>query len=153
MTTWRAGQRITASGLQSISITDLATWTPTWTGQGSATFSTNTGYYYIVGDAVFVNLYTVCNVAGSGSTTLSVTMPTNIDRTNRQVLAVSCEAVKTGGATSTSRGGELVCFTSGTGAVADRFRVGDDDGGASNLVGSDITSTTIFVVQGWYRKA
>jgi hypothetical protein len=158
MTTWRAGQRITATTLQSMSVTDMATYTPTWGNVGSATFSTNTGYYYILGDMVFVNVYSVCNVSGSGAGIVTVTMPTNVDRTIRQALLVHAESVGVnGGGAFTTRGGQCAFFTSGSGAVADRLRVDDRDGdGESNLLGADITSTTggsLINIQGWYRKA
>lgn len=52
-----------------------STWTPTWSGIGSATFSTNFGEYYKLGKWVFWHLYTVFTANGSGTTQVSFTLP------------------------------------------------------------------------------
>lgn len=159
MATWRAGQRITASALQAISVTDPATYTPAVGNGGSATWTTRAGSYYILGDMVFVDIFLSASGVGSGSGIVTVDMPTNVDRTIRQTMVVHAESVKLTNASvpspaSTTRGGECVFFTSGTGATADRIRLDDSDGdGEGNLLGQDITATSLITIQGWYRKA
>jgi hypothetical protein len=52
-----------------------STWTPVWTGLGSATVGTNFGEYYKLGKWVFWHLYTVFTANGSGTTQVNVTLP------------------------------------------------------------------------------
>lgn len=135
--------------------TTWTSYTPTWANTGGATFATNTGYYYKLGKIVFVVIYAALSGGGSGSGIVTVTTPSSVDRTGRQVLTVHAETVGVnGGGTATIRGGEAVFFTGGSGAVADRIRIDDRDGdGEQNLLGVDIQSTSVITVQGWYREA
>lgn len=163
MTTWRAGQRITASALQEISLGDEQTYTPTVTNGGTVTWTTRTGTYYILGDMVFVKIYLNANAAGSGTSIVTVDMPTSVDRTTRQTLPLHAETVGASGSGSTLSGiirnGECVFFTGGSGATADRLRVDSNPAGspsqtgADNIQGVDLKANCLITIQGWYRKA
>ncbi len=143
----------------SAATTAWSTYVPNWANEGSATFSTNTGYYHKLGKIVFVDIYSTVNVAGSGGsggTPLTVTLPSNPDRSQRQSLTLHGETIKVNGGTgaSTIRGGEAVTFTGGTGAIIDRLRVDDSDGdGENNLYGADLIAGGIINIHGWYREA
>lgn len=154
MTTWRAGQRITASALQGISIADEATYTPTVGNGGSVTWTTRTGTYYVLGDLVFVRIYLNSATAGSGTSIVTIDMPTSVDRTTRQALTLHAESTgANGNATSSIRGGECVFFTGGSGATADRLRVDNGTSNESNIQGVDLLANCLITIEGWYRKA
>lgn len=121
---------------------DWLTYTPTVNGGGAATFSTRTGYYYVIGDIVMITIYLVIDTAGTGSNIVQVTAPTNIDRSTRQVMGLSSENMGVNGH------GHVVSFTGSSGATFDRMRTYD----GQNFVGSDLHSGGLIVVQGWYRK-
>jgi hypothetical protein len=133
------------------------TWTtyaPTVTNGGSVTWATRTGYYWKLGKIVFVVIYLAVNTAGSGTALVTVDMPSNVDRSTRQVLTLHGESVgATGNATSAVRGGECVFFTSGTGATADRLRVDGSAGTEGNIEGVDLLAGGTLAIQGWYREA
>ena len=134
-------------------------YVPTWANIGTATFNTNTGYYWRVGKMVFVVVYATINVAGSGNNTTTpttFTLPTNPDRSTRQTIPFHGETIKVNGGlgATTIRNGMVVTFTGGSGAVIDRIRVTDSDGdGDNNIYGGDLTAGGILSVTGWYREA
>jgi len=134
-----------------------ASYTPTWANIGTATFTTNTGWYWKVGKMVFVTIYASINAAGSGTgTPITVTLPSNPDRSTRQMLPLHGETIKVNGGlgASTIRGGGAVTFTGGSGAVIDRLRVTDSDGdGDNNIFGVDLSAGGILTITGWYREA
>ena len=90
---------------------------------------------------VFFAAYFVVNAGGSGSTNVTITSPTNVDRTTRQVVAGVRE-------TAGRSEGVLVAFTGGSGAVWDRMVFG-----AADLKGSDLSASSIHTFSGWYRAA
>jgi hypothetical protein len=120
------------------------TYTPVMTGAGSATWSSVTGYWRRLGDWIDMRAYFVFSGAGSGTTPVSVTAPTSIDRTTRQFVMCQLEQVVAGSA----GWGAVVAFQSGSGNVFDRVR----NPGNSNLTGADFTATSLVTVQGWYRQ-
>jgi hypothetical protein len=129
-------------------------FTPAWGNIGAATFNTNGGFYWRIGKMVFVNIYTSINVAGTGTSIVTVDMPSNVQRAARQCLTIHTESVgSNGSATSGIRGGEVVFFTSGTGATADRIRVDNGTSFESNIQGVDLLSGGTLTIQGWYREA
>jgi hypothetical protein len=121
----------------------INSYTPTVNGGGAVTWSTRTGWYWEMGDLVFMTAYLVPDVAGTGSSIVQVTAPTNIYRGTRQVMGLSSENAGVNGH------GHVVSFTGSTGATWDRMRTYD----GQNVVGSDLFSGGLIVVQGWYRKA
>jgi hypothetical protein len=141
-----------------LSVLGGTTWTPytpSWTNVGSATFTTNTGYYWKLGKIVFVSGYAVVNAAGSGTSVVNVTMPSTVDKSTRQVLTFHGETIGVnGGGTNTFRGGEVTFVVGANNATADRIRVDDNDGdGEQNLQGQDLKAGSQLAFQGWYREA
>lgn len=132
------------------------TFTPAVTNGGSVTWTTRTGYYWKLGKMVYVCVYLVVNAGGSGAGIVSVDMPSNVDRSIRQVLTLHTETIGSGGnALSHIGGGECVFFTSGAGATSDRLRT-DEGGGTArenNVTGADLLAGGLITVQGWYREA
>lgn len=121
----------------------INTYVPTVNGGGAVTWATRTGYFWEMGELVFVNIYLVPDNAGTGSSIVQVTAPTNIHRGNRQTLTLSSENAGVNGH------GFVVSFTGSVGATFDRMRTYD----GQNFVGSDLFSGALINVQGWYRKA
>jgi hypothetical protein len=119
------------------------TYTPTVANGGTVTWTTRTGTYWKVGKIVFLTIYLSVNAAGSGVSNLTITAPSNIDRTHRQMLATNLEGSTTPGAAS------LMAFTGGSGAVFDRIRT--YDGGS--MTGADLAAGALITAQGWYREA
>lgn len=146
----------TTTGTLAVGNTSWSTYTPTVSGGGSATFSTQTGYYYKLGKVVFVTVYLVVNATGSGAGIVTVDMPSNVDRSTRQTLTMHTESIGSGGnAVSHIGGGECVFFTTGTGATSDRLR--NDEGSSTsrenNVLGNDLLTGGSITIQGWYREA
>jgi len=129
------------------------TYTPTVGGGGSVTWTTRTGWYYRVGNMIYVCIYLEVNAAGSGGSVVTVNMPSNVYRTTRQTLTMHCESVGPNG--SHIGNGECVFFIGGTGATADRLRNSSNDGTNrdSNITGADLLAGGIITIQGWYREA
>lgn len=149
---WLAGMRITADRLQQGDPTDIQTYVPAVTNQGTATFNTQIGYYTITDFWVDITIYITGNVAGSGAGLVTVAMPTNVDRTTRQFLGIHSESNGPGG--THIGGGEAVFFTSGSGALTDRLRI-DDNSAASkenNITGADLLATGVLTISGRYRR-
>ena len=140
------GQVLGASALNAATLnsTTATTYTPSVTGQGSATFTTLTGWYYTLGTGsgclVFVSIYFACS-GGTGASNVTITTPTNPDRTTRQVLPGVRE-------TAGRSEGVLVAFTGGSGNVWDRMVHGGAD-----ITGANLSGSTIHVYTGWYRQA
>lgn len=121
------------------------TYTPSVGGTGGATHSTATGSYKRLGDGlVQILIYLNCNGNGSGAADVTITTPTNPDRSTRQVLTGSST-----GHGITNGPISLTAFTGGAGAVWDRIH---SNSGAA-MSGADYDSGGIIVLQGWYREA
>lgn len=123
----------------------FSTYTPSITGGGSVTWSTLTGWYQRIGKMIYVNIWAVASAAGSGSTTLSVTTPTSVERTNQQTLAghIAGSAAVNGTITA-------IALTSGSGTTVDRIRTS----AGANITGSQINASGWSLnIQGWYREA
>lgn len=149
---------LVVGGNLNVGATTFTTYTPTVTNGGTATWTTRTGYSFKLGKLVFVSCYLVVNAAGSGSGVVTVTMPSNVDRSTRQTLVMHAETVgvngngaSTGG---TIRNGQCVFFSGGSGNASDRLRVTDSDGdGDQNILGVDLKAGAIINIEGWYREA
>lgn len=135
--------------------TDWATYTPTVANGGSVTWTTRTGFWKRASGIVYVNVFLVVNAVGNGTGVVSITMPTNVARTNRQVLTMHTESVGAGGnAVSHIGGGECVFLPTGTGAVSDRLRTdeGSTTARENNIQGQDLLAGSSITIQGWYRE-
>lgn len=142
------------TGNLAVGATTWTTYNPNVTNGGSVTWTTKTGYYYKIGKLVFVCIFLNSNAAGSGTSLVSVDMPSNVDRSTRQALTLHGETIGANGSASSSiRGGECVFFTGGTGATSDRLRVDNGTSNESNIQGVDLLSNALITIQGWYREA
>jgi hypothetical protein len=128
-------------------------YTPVFTNHGTATFSTLAGLWrYIAPKLVFVTIYFVVDTAGSGAGALTITLPTNPDRTLRQLIPCHVDGLRSSGFLGV---GAIVIFISGSDEVADRIRT-QDNGSANdvdNLSGANLLSNGVFTAQGIYREA
>lgn len=150
MPSWSAGEKITAAKLNTITISDEQTYVPAVTNGGTVTWSVQTGSYWTLGSQlVFVKIYLAVNAAGSGASNITVAMPSSVDRSTRQALTVHAEGIIVGGV---AKGGEVVFFTSGSGAVADRVRV-DAGTNEGNVTGADLLAGGTLTIQGFYKPA
>lgn len=132
--------------------TGYQTYTPVFTGHGSATFSTLTGRWKRISyKTVHFIAYWVVSTAGSGTQNVTITAPTAIDRVVRQSVMGHIE----GAATPSLRHVAAVSFTGGSGAVFDRIRFdsGGSTNGLNNLTGADLASGMLGVIQGIYMEA
>lgn len=132
----------------SAATTAFTTYTPTITNGGSATFTTNSGYFYKLGKLVYLNINVVVNVAGSGALNVAITAPSSMDGSQDQNLLATFQSGST-------RVGNAIKFTGASSATFDRIRV--QDGGAAdvtaNLTGAQLTAGSVLDIQGWYREA
>lgn len=146
-----AGQISTIGGL-TLGDTTWTTYTPTVAGHGSGTFTSRTGYYYKLGKLVYFTAEFVMNAAGTGSSTVTITAPSNIYRTTRQAFPCHSQSTNTSGAVMN---GHAVALTTGSGAVIDRISVSND--GSTNrdtiLQGSFLLAGATVTISGWYREA
>lgn len=141
-------QRIDAILATLAPVTAWATYTPTVSGGGTATFSTRTGRWKRIGvKTVIFNAYFVVDSAGSGSTAVTFTLPTAPSRVVRQAFRGHAE----------SPGGILqpVTFTGGSGNTVDRILYVRPGGSPeiANLTGADLTSGRIITISGTYEEA
>jgi hypothetical protein len=144
-----AGQVLTAAALNDVTLGNFSSYTPVMGNDGTATYTTRTGWYCKIGGSniVFFNAYFALNAAGSGATDLTVTAPSNIDRTTRQL----CSCTYVDGANN--RVGYVEAFTSGSGAVFDKVRVTNaGTSGASTMSGAGLAAGSTLTVQGFYRE-
>lgn len=134
---------------------EWTTYTPTVAGGGSVTWTTRTGWWKRVRSTIYVCVYLVVNAAGSGTSLVTVTMPTNVYRGTRQLLTMHTETIGTAGAANSHiGGGECVFFPTGSGAVSDRLRTdeGSTTARENNVEGADLLATGSITIQGWYRE-
>jgi hypothetical protein len=129
----------------------FTTYTPTVAGGGTVTWTTRTGWWMRVGKMVFMNAYLVVNAAGSGGATVTITAPTNIDRTTQQNLSLHSTGIFAAGLGS----GSAVALTTGATNVFDGMRTSNN--GANNLDGTiggaNLLANGTISITGWYREA
>lgn len=136
---------LSVGGGLSVAATNWTSYTPTVGNAGTATWTVRSGYYYKLGKLVALAIFLQVNAAGSGASTLTVTAPSTIDRSIRQVLTANIE----GTASGIDGCATLMVFLGGSGATFDRIRT--RDGGSMD--GSDLATGTLVTIQGWYREA
>jgi hypothetical protein len=131
-------------------ITGWTSYTPTWTGIGSATFSNNVGRWIRTGPkTVEFKFWAVVSTAGSGSSNVQVTAPFAPSRVMNQLGSIHVE----GSPTPALRDGLWITFTSGTGTTIDRLRFDNGLGSVSNLVGSDLVTALAITGGGTIMEA
>lgn len=121
------------------------TYTPTVTNGGTATFTTQTGFYQKIGKMVFVRIYLQLNAAGSGASNITIALPSTPFRSGaRQCIN---GGARDGGVVAGPVAG--LVFAGGAGAVIDR--VVDSTG--ADVTGAMLTAGSIWTIEGWYREA
>ncbi|MDX3343497.1 hypothetical protein PV409_36670 [Streptomyces sp. ME02-6979.5a] len=148
---------VTAGGALSgntLAVTDTtwSTYTPTVSGGGTATYSTRTGFYYKIGKIVYIHIYIACSAAGSGSTGISVTLPSVPYRGSadiRQYLPLYAGGILPGSNSATGGTGIANINPGGSGTDIDQLRSASD----IQYRGTNLSNTATFTIQGWYREA
>ncbi|GAA2971363.1 right-handed parallel beta-helix repeat-containing protein [Streptomyces enissocaesilis] len=136
----------------------LATYTATVTGGGTATFTTRGGDYVRLGTGlVWVCVHIEVAAAGSGTSTVGITMPTTVARGRQQLIPMTCDSVKVA---AQSTAGYAVALTTGTGDTVDRLRTQaaatgttTTDNRVLNVTGADLLAGAVITIQGIYREA
>lgn len=141
-----------AETTQSGNVLGYHTYTPTVSGDGGASFSTQTGRWKrIAPQTISFIMYFVVSGDGSGSNNVQFDAPTDITRSTRQTALVQISAAS---GTPGVRIAALSSFTGGSGATWDRvyWQDGSSTGGLTNLHGSDLVSGMLITCQGVYRE-
>lgn len=123
--------------------TGWTAYTPAWTNQGTATFTSNMGRWKRISEkTIAFSLTTTVNAAGSNVGTLSVSAPVAIARDVRYAFTIAAENAAESGITAQT-------LTSGSGTTIDRIR----NGIGTNWTGANLTAGRIIVVTGTYQEA
>jgi hypothetical protein len=131
-------------------ITGWTSYTPTWTGIGSATFSSNVGRWIRTGPkCVEFKFHAVVSTAGSGSSVVQMTAPFAPSRVMNQTGGLHVK----GSPTPALRDGLWESFTTGTGTTIDRVLMDNGLGSVSNIVGSDLVAGLAIVGGGVIMEA
>jgi hypothetical protein len=154
--TLKTDNNLTVNGDLTVSSTTWSTYVPTVANGGTVTWSQQVGWYKKLGKMVFVEIYLSATAAGSGTTGLTISLPSTPYRdggsganTTRQVFYAYCGGVAAGTNSSISGSFTGVVLAGGTGAIIDQFRGPTD----IQMRGEQIGSSTIITIQGWYREA
>lgn len=134
-------------------VTGPTAYTPTIAGQGTATFSTLIGRWQrIAPGLVWWHVFMQVGTAGSGTSVLQVTSPTNPSRVTRQSVQLT---TSDGSVSPAARSGSVYTFQTGTGATWDRFAWdnGGSANGLENMDGSKLTANMRIFLQGVYWEA
>jgi hypothetical protein len=131
-----------------------AAYTPAVGGGGNANFATRAGWYCQRGKKVHFCAYIVIGgTAGTGSASVTVTAPTSIDRTTRQIVPAEGDGLR--GGSGADAVGVARANTSGSGAVWDKIlltSITTTFSGHTELQGSDLTAGGILTIEGVYRS-
>jgi hypothetical protein len=127
-------------------------YTPTWSGLGTATMSRNLGWYWRIGKLVFIEIYAqFASGPGTGTTGISVTLPSTPFRegaganSTRQLITGWADAMNI-----MSPGLMfLPVYAGGSGAASGALCMYD----FSTLQTQHLQAGTIFTIQGYYREA
>ena len=154
--------RITLHGDVRFSTTNWLSYIPNALGFNGGSFQSRLGYYYQLGRMVFVNIQITMINGGSttNNTVISVSMPTGVDRTNRQLLPVWIQGLRTNpGATNPNADlytsvGTAVFQTGSSGVNTDWIiaRRGGETAGEDPILGQFIGAGAVISIVGWYRS-
>jgi hypothetical protein len=154
--TLKTDDSFVVGGDLTVSSTTWSTYVPAVTNGGTVTWSQQVGWYKKLGKMVFVEIYLSASAAGSGTTGLTISLPSTPYRdggsganTTRQVFYSYCGGVAAGTNSSISGSFTGVVLAGGSGAVIDQFRGPTD----IQMRGEQIGTSTIITIQGWYREA
>ncbi|MFF3416813.1 hypothetical protein ACFYW9_19250 [Streptomyces sp. NPDC002698] len=141
-----------------LTVVGPTTWTsyvPVVTNAGSATWSHIIGWYKKIGKIVLIEVYLSCLAAGSGTTNVTVSLPSTPLRdgdgaaSTRQILPGYASGMVAGTNTTVSGSFTAVCLAGGSGAVIDQLRGPTD----IPVRGENVGASTVMTFQGWYREA
>lgn len=121
------------------------TYVPTVNGGGAATFSTINGQYQRIGKLIWVRVYFVIGVAGSGAGNVTFTLPVTPHRAlGRQNVQGSARDGGVAGA------GPVVAivFQGGAGATVDRIV----NSAGTDVTGALLTAGSVWTFEGWIRE-
>jgi hypothetical protein len=143
-----------SAGELAVTGTTWQTYTPTVANAGTAVFAIRDGWYFKIGKLVYFEAYITCSAAGSGTTGITVSLPSTPYRgiggnTRRQYVGVYAGGIAAG--TNSSIGGHAVGLIqpTATGAQLDQVR-----GPTDILVrGENLSATATLTINGWYREA
>jgi hypothetical protein len=139
-----------------VSSTTWSTYTPAVANGGTVTWSQQVGWYKKIGKIVLIEIYLSATGAGSGTTGLTISLPSIPFRdggsganTTRQVITGYAGGVSAGTNSSISGTFSAVVLAGGTTAIFDQVRGPTDIA----MRGENIGASTIITLQGWYREA
>lgn len=136
--------------------TTWTSYTPTVTNGGTfVPGSATAGWYKKIGKIVLFEAYITVATAGSGTTNITVALPSTPFRdgsgvgSTRQAIPFYGAAISAGSNASVSGSCMAVILAGGSGAVIDNLR------GPTDIVmrGEQLGTSTILTIQGWYREA
>lgn len=139
-----------------VSSTTWSTYTPAVTNGGTVTWNQQVGWYKKFGKLVLVEIYLAVNAAGSGTTGITISLPSTPYRdggtgaaTTRQFIGGYCGGIAAGTNSSVSGGFSAMILAGGSGAIIDQLR------GPTDIIvrGEQLGTSTIITIQGWYREA
>ncbi|NUR38806.1 MAG: hypothetical protein HOV73_01800 [Streptomyces sp.] len=138
-------------------ITKYSSWTtftPTWNNVGTATFSTNVGWYKRVDDVWLFEIYAVASAAGSGTTNVTISgLPFTPFRagagaaTTRQRVGAYIPGVVAGTNSSVAGAFNVTALAGGAALTLDNL----SGPTAISLRGENIGGSFIATIQGWMR--
>jgi hypothetical protein len=132
------------------------TWTPEGGGDGTASWSTRTGWWQRTGKKYEFGIYLVADAAGTGTDFVTLEMPVNIYRGTRQIVGtLNVTALSNAGTGSFTANGCGLSYAGGSANILDRLSCGIDNSQNRDdfIQGQDIIVGTIITLQGWYRAA
>jgi len=130
----------------------ITPYTPVWGNVGTATFNPNKGYYSQTGNLVFMWASAAVSNPGSGASTVTLTPPKQISRTEgiRQIIPFNGDGLVAAGIFTNG-----VCISFGGSAAGqpwERIRISSN--GATNadknLTGADLLAAGVLTTQGLY---
>ncbi|MEW2498378.1 hypothetical protein AB0942_33325 [Streptomyces nodosus] len=152
----RTDSNLTVGGGLTVNSLAWTTYTPVVSGVNVGVWTRRVGWYYKLGNLVFISIYLQASTVGTGTTPLTVSLPSMPFRagsgasTTRQEIPMHISAVNLDGYNSPVNGqGCGLVLATATGAVIDVLR----DPTNVDLSGSALKDSTILTLQGWYREA
>lgn len=118
-------------------------FTPVWANVGTATFTTNTGYWRRLGEKIDFDMYATVSNPGSGAGIVGFDVAWSIDRTIQQIVAGHI-----GGSAAINGTVCALALPGGSGPTVDRIRTSV----GANITGAQLTAGTNINIQGFFRE-
>lgn len=136
------------TGAMEVGDTNWGTYTPTVINGGSATYGTRDGWFTRVGKLVTFEAYFTVSAAGSGSGNVMFTLPSEPWRGSGNRRQMIPGTVRDGGVATPGPLAALL-FAGGSGTTVDRIQ----NSAGQDVIGSMLTTNSIWTIQGSYREA